>query len=240
MLFDRFQGLGLELFLVDQAARFFIANHLQRFFNLQLARLALAFAHVGEQALQLVGHFFHAGRRGNFDAHCIGHFDLDFLVVQLAFAQALAEQLAGVGVGAGLRGFLGEAADPRLRQQGVEDAVFGGVLGAVAHADDLLLTQHLQRGIGQVADDRLDVAAHVAHFGELGGFDLEERRVGQLGQAAGDLGLADAGGADHQDVFRGHFCAQLGGELHAPPTVAQGDGPGALGVVLADDVGSWT
>ncbi|MNN30082.1 hypothetical protein D3C81_1437180 [compost metagenome] len=236
MLFDRFQGLGLEFFLVDQAARFFIANHLQRFFHLQLARFALALAHVGKQALQLVGHFFHAGRRSNFDTYGIGHFNLDFLVVQLAFAQALAEQLAGVGVAAGLCGFFAEAGDACLGQQGVEDAVFGGVFGAVAHADDLLLAEHLKRGIGQIADDRLDITAHVADFGELGRFDLDERRVGQLGQAAGDFGLADAGRADHQDVLRGHFGAQLGGELHAPPAVAQGDGHGALGVVLADDV----
>jgi hypothetical protein len=167
--------------------------------TLSLRALALAFAHVGEQALQLVGHFFHARRRGDFDADGIGHFDLDLLVVQLAFAQALAEQLAGVGI----RGWGSSAeAGARRRQQGVEDAVFGGVFGAVAHADDFLLAQHLQRGIGQVADDRLDVAADVADFGELGGFDLDERRVGQLGQATGDFGLADAGRADHQDVLR--------------------------------------
>ncbi|MNO80688.1 hypothetical protein D3C76_719020 [compost metagenome] len=236
VLFNRFQGLGLELFFVDQAARFFLADHLQRFLDLELARLALALAHVGEQVLQLVGHLFHARRRGNLDAHGIRHFDLDFLVVQLAFAQALAEQLAGVGIAAGLRGFFAEAGDPRLRQQGVEDAVFGGVFGAVAHADDLLLAEHLQRGIGQVADDRFDVTAYIADFGELGRFDLDERRVGQLGQAAGDFGLADTGRADHQDVLRRHLGTQLGRQLHAPPAVAQGDGHGALGVVLADDV----
>jgi hypothetical protein len=100
----------------------------------------------------------------------------------------------------------------------------------------ILLAQHLERGIGQVADDRLDVTADVADFGELGGFDLDERRVGQLGQAAGDFGLADTGRADHQDVLRGDFGAQLGRQLHAPPAVAQGNGDGALGVVLADDV----
>ncbi len=55
----------------------------------------------------------------------------------------------------------------------------------------------------QVADHRLDVAPDVADLGELGGLDLEERRVRELGQAARDLGLADAGGADHQDVL-GH------------------------------------
>jgi hypothetical protein len=98
-------------------------------------RLALALAHVGEQALQLVGHFFHARRRGDFDTDRVGHFDSRFLVVQLAFAQALAEQLAGVGIAARRRGFFGEAACAPAAA-GVEDAVFGGVFGAVAHADD--------------------------------------------------------------------------------------------------------
>ena len=76
----------------------------------------------------------------------------------------------------------------------------------------------------------------VADFGELGGFDLHERRVRELRQAARDLGLADAGRPDHQDVLRRDFLAQRLVHLHAPPAVAQRDGHGALGGVLADDV----
>jgi hypothetical protein len=48
----------------------------------------------------------------------------------------------------------------------------------------------------------VDVAADIADLGELGRLDLQERRLRQLGQPAGDLGLAAAGGADHQDVLR--------------------------------------
>ena len=88
----------------------------------------------------------------------------------------------------------------------------------------------------QVADDLVDVAADIADLGELGRLDLEERRSGELGQAARDLGLADAGRADHQDVLGQHLLAHLAVELLAAPAVAQGDGHGALGVVLADDV----
>ena len=55
-------------------------------------------------------------------------------------------------------------------------------------------------------------------------------------EAPGDLGLADAGRADHEDVLRCDFLAQFVVELHATPAVAQGDGDGALGLVLADDV----
>src|SRR5690606_36432732 len=48
--------------------------------------------------------------------------------------------------------------------------------------------------------------------------------------------LADAGRPDHQDVLRHHLFAHLAVELLAAPAVAQGDGHGALGVLLADDV----
>ena len=81
----------------------------------------------------------------------------------------------------------------------------------------------------------LDVAADIADLGELGRLDLEERRLGEPGQPAGDLGLAAAGRADHQDVLGQHLLAQALVELLAAPAVAQGDGDGALGVVLADD-----
>ena len=89
--------------------------------------------------------------------------------------------------------------------------------------------------LDQVAHDLLDVAADIADLGELGGFDLEERRAGEPRQAARNLGLADAGRADHQDVLRQHFLAQFVVELQPPPAVAQRDGDGALGVGLADD-----
>ena len=49
-------------------------------------------------------------------------------------------------------------------------------LGLVAHL--------LDRGIGQVADDGLDVLADVADLGELGRLDLDEGRVGQRAPGA--------------------------------------------------------
>ena len=99
VLLDRFQRLGLQLFIVDQAAGFLVTHQFQRFLDLDLAVFLFALAHVGEQALQLVGHFFHARWRGDVDAGHFGDFDFDLLVIQLTFAQALAKQLAGVGVG---------------------------------------------------------------------------------------------------------------------------------------------
>jgi hypothetical protein len=90
--------------------------------------------------------------------------------------------------------------------------------------------------IGQVADDGVDVLAHITDLGELGRLHLDEGRVGQPGQAPRDLGLADPGGADHQDVLGRDLAAQAGLDLLAPPAVAQGNGNGALGLVLPDDM----
>jgi hypothetical protein len=64
------------------------------------------------------------------------------------------------------------------------------------------------RDFDEIAHDLLDVAADIADLGEFGGLDLDERRAGEFGQPPRDLGLADAGRPDHQDVFRQHFLAQ--------------------------------
>ena len=91
------------------------------------------------------------------------------------------------------------------------------------------------RDLDEVAHDLLDVAADIADLGELGRLDLEERRAGELGEAARDLGLADAGRPDHQNVLRQHLLAQPLVELQPAPAVAQRDRDRALGVALADD-----
>src|SRR5512138_1218038 len=101
---------------------------------------------------------------------------------------------------------------------------------------DLLLLEQVHRDADEVADHRLDVPADVADLGELAGLDLEEWRAGQLGQPARDLGLADAGRADHEDVLGGDLVGQVGWQLAPPEAVAQGDGHGLLGRFLADDV----
>ena len=87
----------------------------------------------------------------------------------------------------------------------------------------------------QVADDRFDIAPDVTHLGELGGLDLDEWRLGQPRHTAGDLGLAHAGGTDHEDVLGQHLLAHVVGELLAAEAVAQRNCHRPLGVVLADD-----
>ena len=104
------------------------------------------------------------------------------------------------------------------------------------HVGTLLVAYQADADLDKVADDLFDIAADITDFGEFRRLDLDEGRAGELGQAAGDFRLADAGRADHQDVLRHDFVAQVGIELLAAPAVAQRNRHGALGLVLADDV----
>ena len=121
-------------------------------------------------------------------------------------------------------------------QQQVEQPIVDALLGLGLDSGALLLANHADGDFGQVADHALDIAADVADLGVLGRLDLEERGADQLGQPAGDLGFADAGGADHDDVLGRDVLAQVGRQLLAAPAIADGDGHGPLGGVLADDV----
>ena len=104
------------------------------------------------------------------------------------------------------------------------------------HLALLLLGHEVHGEVGEVADDRLDVAPDVADLGELRRLHLEERGLRELREPARDLGLPDARRPDHDDVLRRDLVAQLGRHAQPPPAVAQRDGHGALGVALADDV----
>ena len=123
--------------------------------------------------------------------------DLDLDLVHRVLDDALAEALAGR-----LRGAL---ADQRLEQP-----VHRRLRRGLAHRLAAAVLLEPDRLFGKVAGDLLDVAADVADLGELGRLDLDERRLGQLGQPPADLGLAAAGGPDHQDVLGRHLVAQLG------------------------------
>ena len=148
--------------------------------------------------------------------------DLDFLVVELAGAQLAAEGVARRGAGVGAH-------------QRIQHAVFGGKLGAGLHVLALALAHLCDGDLDQVADDLLDVAADIADLGEFGGLDLDEGRAGEFCQPPRDLGLADPGRPDHQDILGQHLLAQAAVELQPSPAVAQRNGDRALGVGLADD-----
>ena len=148
---------------------------------------------------------------------------LDLLVVELAVTQFLAELLRVAAL----------AFSPTSASSTRSSAMQFGLRGDVLA---MLLAHHVDGDLDEIADDLFDIAADIADFGEFRRFHFEKRRLRQFRQAAGDLGLADTGRADHQDVLRQHLVAHFFGQLLATPTVAQRNGDGALGVVLADDV----
>ena len=168
------------------------------FFDRQAAGLGAA-AHLAEDIADRDRAHLRSGHAGNFEhRHAAGglRLDLDFLVVELAGAQFLAEGIAGRGA-------------RRRSDQRIEHAFLGGELRAGLHVLALALADLRDRDLDEIADDLLDVAADIADLGEFGGFDLDERRAGKFREPPRDLGLADAGRPDHQDIFRQHFLAQL-------------------------------
>ncbi len=101
------------------------------------------------------------------------------------------------------------------------------------HLRLLLPADHVDGRRHEVAHDRVHVAAHVAHLGELAGLDLDERAAGELGETTGDLGLAHPGRSDHQDVLRGDVGGDRRGEPAAADPAAERDRHRALGRRLA-------
>jgi hypothetical protein len=224
----------LDVVVVDELARLFVGQRLQRFADAHLAKLAPSAGQLREHALDLVGEILHAGRRH--DLRRTGQrrdLDLDLPIVELAFAKHLAKALARRRVG---RLHVVKVHLARRRQQYVEDALLGGIGGAVAHLARLALARLLDRDFREIANDRVDVAADVTDLGELGRLDLDERRVGETRETARDLRLADSRRPDHQDVLRRDLLAQRLGHLLAPPAVSQRDRDRALRRRLPDDV----
>ena len=114
--------------------------------------------------------------------------------------------------------------------------MLGVLAGGVGDGFALAGLDHADGGLDEVADHAFDVAADVADLGELGRLDLHERSADEAGETAGDLGLADAGRADHEDILGKHLSPDVLSQLPAAPAVTDGDGDGSLGGVLADDV----
>src|SRR5580692_2884723 len=220
---DRFLG---ELIVVEQLVGFLVDQDIVGFVHIDAPALGAAAAELAENVADRDRAHLRAGHAGDVEQrHAAAgglYLDLDLLVVELARAQLFAERFLGRGAGIG--------ADQRI-----EHAVFGGLFGAGPNVLALALARQRDGDFDEVAHDLLDVAADIADFGEFRRLDLEERRAGELGEAAGNLGLADAGGPDHQNILRLHFLAQALVELQPAPAVTQRDRHRALGIALADD-----
>ena len=153
----------------------------------------------------------------------VAELKLDYGVVQLTAFEFIAKHLERLFAGV-------------FACNGGDDAGFRSLVGVCLNFIPHQVTGHGDGGLDKVSDNLLDITADVTNFGELSGLDFKERRLRELGKAAGDLGFANARGADHQDILRINFVAKIIAKLLAAPAIAQGDGDSAFRVTLADDV----
>ena len=192
VVLDPLDGGPGQVFLVDQVVGLFLDQLFVGVFDLELA-LDLALPQAAEHVAEVDHPHLRTGHAGDIErwhdtAGFVVEVDFDFAVVELALAQHLAELLLGVVVGLS-------------PGEHVDQTVFSDDLGLGLNGVALLGAGAGYGQLNQIADDGLDVAADVADLGELGSLNLDERRVGELGQPAGNLGLAAAGRPDHQDVL---------------------------------------
>ena len=224
----------LQLFVVHHPCCFFVGEKPHRFGDADPARLLAPAADVREHSLDLLRQIFHPGRSEDLHRRrCRRYLDLDLAVVERPFAQHLSELLSRRIVD-----WLHVVKVDRMRRgnQQVEDFILGRVGGAIADLLHFRFAHLLDRDVGQVADDGVDVTTHVSDLGELRRLDLDERCIGQARETACDLGLANTGRPDHQDVLRCDLLPQRLADLLSSPSVAQCNRNGALGIVLPDDV----
>src|SRR6185437_289856 len=242
-------GHAGDLVHINQALLLFLDEVVKGLANLHLPLFGALAEDVGQHVLNVNVHLFHALVRDDFEGRkgLLADIELDHAVVEAALAQLLAQLLAGAGAGFGQARSLNDNAGTAAvtsagtawsggGQQQVEQALLGVEFSLIRNIFQLLLPNHVNGDLDQVTDHGFDVPSNVAHFGEFGSLHLQEGRVGQLGQAAGNLGFAYAGGTDHDDVLGNNFFGKIGGQLLAAHTIAQGNGHSALGGRLADHV----
>jgi len=230
--------------LVHQVEGLLARQGLPSLVDLHPTQLGAPGQHTPEQVLELNPHLLYAlrchdGERGA--TRLVRELDLDLAIVELAEPQEAPQLLArllafAVLCGRGRhRGHPGRGGDG-WGEQDVQHPLLRPLLGLGADSPLLLFGDHDHGQLHEVANDRLDIAPHVPHLGELGGLNLDEGRLGQSRQPARDLGLSDTGGTDHDDVLGRDLLAELFGYLLPAPTVSQLHRHCALGLALAHDV----
>ena len=123
-----------------------------------------------------------------------------------------------------------------LREQQFHKPLLGCRGRRVLHKLHALLFREPDRLLHKIAHHALDVSAHIADLGVLRGFDLDKRRVDELCKPSCDLGFADAGRPEHDDILRRDLLPQFGGQTASSVTVSERDRHRALCFVLTDDI----
>ena len=231
--------LGIHLFLIDQAFAFLLEEHAPGVGNGHFTTDDVFgknfFQHPLDIEIELVAAGTHAG---NHHRLC---FLLDLYLDGALFHFATHEHgphfLARALIA--LRRIFGIHADVKARggwRKHIEQSFLDAAIRLRFDIGQLLLTHESDGMLDQFADHAFHIAAIVAHLGILAGFHFDEWRAGERGQAAGNFGLADAGGANHENVLGGHLTAQFIVQLLPPPAITDGHRDGPLGRILAHDV----
>src|SRR5262249_32770730 len=215
-LLDALDRRARDAVHVDQLLLFLGLDVLERLRHLHLPPLALALKQPRQHVLEVDVHFFYRRPRDDRERRegLLPHIDFDDARVQTAGAQLIAEALARLLLRVARRpGILVGRTRMRRRQQDVEQPLFRVLARLRADLFDALLAHHVDAQLDEIADHRLDIAPDVADLGELRRFDLDERRLREARKPPRDLGLADAGRADHQDVLRRDVLGEIGRQL---------------------------
>src|SRR5262249_10165068 len=107
----------------------------------------------------------------------VGDLDFNFLIVEFAVPQTLAERVPG--------------ARARLRaDHGVQAALLGLQMSLCTHLLALIDADERDRRLHKVADDLIDVAPDISDLGKFSRLHLQEGRICKLCEPARNLGLA--------------------------------------------------
>ena len=245
-LLDSLDGGPRDGVHVDQLLLLVLDEVLCGLGHLEAPLLGAPLKQPGQHVLDVDVDFF--DRRATDDLErrkgAVSDVDLDHAVVEAAESQLLAKLLARArGLvpgrlhhGCPVRRRRGRHRRRERRQEQVEEPLLGVALGLLAHLHDPLFTNHRDCEFDDISHHRLDIATNVAHLGELGGFHLQKRRLGQPREPPGDLGLADAGRSDHQDVLGRYLVGEFRRQLLAPNPAAECNRDRSLRTVLSNDV----
>ena len=227
--------LGLHLVLVDQRVDFLLEEDFPRLDDGHLAAGLVLGEDFLEHPLKIDVHLLHAGAAEHHRHDLVFGGQLDSPLVELSGGEHRAEFFSCPLVAFGGRGAVCGIERRRGHEQ-VEQALLRPALRFLLHPRSFGFADQADGVFNEFADHAFHVAAVVADLRVLGGFDLDERRAGELRQPARDLGLPDAGRPDHHDVLGRDLGAHLLAELLPAPAIAHGDGHRAFGLVLPDNV----
>ena len=223
-----------------------------------MASATLHFASAGglghqaaEHVLEIDPHLLHAGVGKNLHhGHGLfGHVQIHEAVVQLSVAQHVAQffpgggvahrtpggAASGAGVGNARAGFVAVCAGfPGSSRSSIRSSATCQALSRTASCSRALSSLTVSSRRSRTMDSTSRPTYPTSVNLEASTLTKGESVSGR--QTPGDLGLADAGGADQDDVFGRDFVPEVFGHLLPAPAVAQGDGHRAFGLVLADDV----